>query len=138
MRPAEEFTVDWSPKQVADWFQEQGCHPTVVEDVELHEIDGAVMDEIVSVRDHLALEELGLTSSAQRHGLIRAWLRMKPAADEAGTRDPYITAYSVTSQYEPRNSVLARATVHHASAPNSPMMRTGGGSWKEPSRGLRY
>ena len=119
---------------MADWFQAQGCNHDVVASVALHEIDGAVMDEIVSVRDHLALEELGLTSSSQRHSLVRAWLRMKPAET---TADPYVTAYQVTSHYEPRHSVLARATVHHASAPNSPMMRTMA-NYKEPSRGLRY
>ena len=124
---------EWTSRQVRDWFQAQGCEHAVLDDIELHEIDGIVMDEIVSVRDHLALEELGLTSSTQRHGIIRAWLRMKPS----DANDPYVTAYTTVSQYEPRNSVLSRATVHHQSAPPSPLMRTAPG-WKGSSQGLRY
>jgi len=87
--------LEWDTVQVAMWMHDLGCLSEVMSRVEKHEIDGKVMDEIVTVRDHLALEELGIQTSQERHNVIRRWLEMKPAT----TNDPYVHHYARNNYY---------------------------------------
>jgi len=70
---------NWSPKEVAEWFEKLGCDESVLEQVIANEVDGKVMDEIITIRDHIALEELGVVDGSKRHEIVRKWLHLKPS-----------------------------------------------------------
>jgi len=68
----------WDAQGVAQWLRTRNCSATILEEVLANGVDGRVMDEIVTMRDHIALQELGMEDGDFRLTIIRRWLDMKP------------------------------------------------------------
>ena len=64
----------FTPQQVAAWFRDAlGAAAGVAEMVEEEEIDGAVMDTVVSITDRNTLADLGVAGAAEQDRALAAW-----------------------------------------------------------------